>query len=154
MSKGRLALDGAYSVAGDDFPDPDDTLYLSIFDDPGLSDVPCSPPLAVMDILTPYVGERMQGLVRLGETAMMKWLESRADAEQVQAKDGKGSCSRSHTLPKKGKGGPYRALLITMWPLRWLGEAIHFCLTNKNRAVGGLVVLLLCVLLRRRVVMA
>ena len=96
----------------------------------------------------------MQGLVRLGETAMMKWLESRADAEQVQAKDGKGSCSRSHTLPKKGKGGPYRALLITMWPLRWLGEAIHFCLTNKNRAVGGLVVLLLCVLLRRRVVMA
>lgn len=90
---GGVVLDGAYSMAGTDFPEGDNTLFIGI--DPNAE---ITRTFTNRQMLFPLIGEEYEDIARSGYDAMMKW-------------DG--------TMKKKiGKRFPNYPALTLLWSVR------------------------------------
>jgi hypothetical protein len=129
-------VDGAYSISGEAFPDPDSTLFISITADVG-SDVACDPPLGVPQILFPITGQKFQEVVDRGVQSGSAWVIRSASLPAHE----------TSTCCKRGLGRPNYGMLVIMWALR-LTE--HFLLARSGRVVTAMGVLVWLLLRLRR----
>ena len=101
---GAVVVDGAYSFAGTDLPEGDNTLFIGI--DPNAE---ITRTFTQRQMLFPLVGEEYEDIARSGYDAMMKW-------------DGKMKKKVGVRFPN------YQALLV-LWPIRIIELILFFVYT-------------------------
>ena len=133
--KGRPVVDGAFSVTGDDLPDPNDTLWVGVS---ATEQADIYLDMTRKECAFPLEGERYEDVKRLGREAVLSWARQTGSLAPH-------NLAKIPTIPKRGLGAPNWPLLAAIWILRlferlvlWMARHRHVSLAALGAAMAAI----------------